>query len=56
VGNWVIGALGLWALMSPFVLRFSGATLAMRNNVTVGAMVTILAIWMAANPWRDHHH
>jgi len=56
VGNWIVGALGLWALISPFVLHFSGATLAMRNNVIVGAMVTILTIWLAAHPWRHQHH
>jgi hypothetical protein len=56
VGNWVVGALGLWALVSPFVLHFSGTTIAMRNNVIVGAAVTILTIWLAADPWRHHQH
>jgi hypothetical protein len=28
VGNWIVGALGLWALVSPFVLHFSGAPVA----------------------------
>src|SRR4030095_766315 len=55
VGNWVVGALGLWALVSPFVLHFSGATIAMRNNVIVGAMVTTLTILLAAHPWRHQH-
>jgi hypothetical protein len=55
VGNWVVGALGLWALVSPFALHFSGTTIAMRNNVIVGATVTILTIWLAANPWRHQH-
>jgi len=52
VANWIAGALGLWALVSPFALHFSGTTIAMWNNVIVGAMVTIVAIWLAANPWR----
>jgi SPW repeat len=56
VGNWIVGALGLWALVSPFVLHFSGAPIAMRNNVIVGAAVTILTIWLAANPWRHQYH
>ena len=55
IGNWVVGALGLWALVSPFVLHFSGTTIAMRNNVIVGAAVSILTIWLAANPWRHQH-
>lgn len=56
VGNWIVGALGLWVLISPFVLHFSGATIPMRNNVIVGAAVTIVTIWLAANPRRHHHH
>jgi SPW repeat len=56
VGNWIVGALGLWALVSPYVLHFSGATIAMRNNVIVGAAVTIVTIWLAANPWRHRDH
>jgi hypothetical protein len=56
VGNWIVGALGLWTLVSPYVLHFSGATIAMRNNVIVGAAVTILAIWLTANPWGHQHH
>ena len=56
VGNWIVGALGLWALVSPYVLHFSGATIAMRNNVIVGAMVTIVTIWLIANPWRHQDH
>ncbi len=51
VSNWIVGALGLWALVSPFALHFSGTSIAMWNNVIVGAMVTIVAIWLAANPW-----
>jgi SPW repeat len=55
VSNWIVAALGLWALVSPFVLHFSGATIAMRNNVIIGAAITILTIWLAANPWRHQH-
>jgi SPW repeat-containing protein len=56
VGNWIVGALGLWTLVSPFVLHFSSTTIAMRNNVIVGAAVTIVTIWLAANPWRHQDH
>jgi hypothetical protein len=55
MSNWVVGALGLWALVSPFVLHFSSATIPMRNNVIVGAAVTIVTIWLAANPWRHQN-
>lgn len=56
VSNGIVSALGFWALISPFVLHFSDATLAMRNNVIVGAAVTILTSWLTANPWRHQHH
>jgi hypothetical protein len=55
VGNWVVGALGLWALVSPFVLHFGDITIAMRNNVIVGATVTSVTIWLAANGRHRQH-
>ncbi len=59
VSNWIVGALGLWALVSPFALHFSSMTTAMWNNVIVGALVTIVAIWLGASPWyhqQNHAH
>jgi SPW repeat len=56
VGNWAVGALGFWALVSPFTLHFSNTTIAMRNNVVVGAAVTIVTIWMAAYGRLRQHH
>jgi len=56
VANWIVGALGLWALVSPFALHFSRTTIAMWNNVIVGAVVTIVAIGLAANPWRHQQN
>ena len=69
--SWTNFALGLWLVIAPFVLLYRGiqaalwddvvvglliAAPAMRNNVIVGAMVTILTIWLAAHPWRHQHH
>jgi SPW repeat-containing protein len=56
VGNWIVGALGLWALVSPFALHFSGTATAMWNNVIVGAAVAILAIWLTATAGLHDHH
>lgn len=56
VGNWIVGVLGLWASVSPFALHFSGTSVALWNNLIVGAAVTILTICLAANPWRHQHH
>lgn len=49
--EWVTLALGLWTLVSPWVLAFASNREAMRNSVVVGALVVILAIWALA---RDH--
>ena len=53
--NWLVGALGLWAIVSPYVLHFSAVTNALLNNVIVGAVVAILAIWLTAD-FGHHHH
>jgi len=53
--NWIVGVLGLLALISPYVLQFSGTVTALRNNVAVGAAVTILAIWLSADLERHQH-
>ena len=54
--NWIVGALGLWALISPYVLHFSATTMALWNNVIVGAVVAIFAIWLTAYSVRHPHH
>ncbi|HEY1268538.1 MAG TPA: SPW repeat protein [Candidatus Binatia bacterium] len=43
--SWVLALLGLWTLISPFVLGYAQARNAMVNNVIVGIVVGILAIW-----------
>jgi hypothetical protein len=44
---------GLWLIVSPWVLKFSGTT-AMRTNVVVGIVVAVLAavelVWMIRTP------
>ena len=47
--NWIVGALGLWAIVSLYVLHFTAITKALVNNVIVGAVVAILAIWLTAD-------
>jgi hypothetical protein len=41
--EWLNLVVGLWALVSPWVLGFEGATTAMRVHVVIGAAVAILA-------------
>lgn len=54
--EWLNLIVGLWVLVSPWVLKFQGATHAMTVHVIVGAAVAILAaveLWiMSQNPPR----
>jgi SPW repeat len=52
--EWLNLIVGLWTLISPWVLGFQG-TSAMKVHVTIGVLVAILAgieIWMSQNPPR----
>ena len=47
--EWLNLVVGLWALVSPWVLGFHGTTTAMTVHVVIGAAVAILAaieLWM----------
>jgi SPW repeat len=54
--EWLNLVVGLWTLVSPWLLGFEGAATAMRVHVAIGAAVAILAaieIWiMYQNPPR----
>jgi len=43
--NWAVLVLGLWILLSPFVLAFSGLSQAMWSNVISGVLIVIFALW-----------
>jgi hypothetical protein len=52
--EWLNLIVGLWTLVSPWVLGFQGTT-AMRVHVAIGVAVAILAgieIWLSQNPPR----
>jgi SPW repeat len=47
--EWINLILGLWVVVSPWVLKFSGSTDAMRTDVIVGIIVAVIAaieLWM----------
>ena len=58
--SWVNVLLGVWVLISPWVLRFSTFHTATVNNVVMGIIVIILAGWSAlatdtaANPYNTN--
>jgi 4-amino-4-deoxy-L-arabinose transferase-like glycosyltransferase len=45
--SWINAVLGLWVLLSPWILRFSHNSYATTNNVILGIVVIVLASWSA---------
>ncbi|MFQ5804024.1 MAG: SPW repeat protein [Candidatus Methylomirabilales bacterium] len=45
--SWTVAILGLWALIAPFVLGYSGIAAATTNDVIVGVVVAALATYRA---------
>ena len=43
--HWVILVLGLWVLISPWILGFSAFAPAMWSNVVVGVLIIICSLW-----------
>lgn len=43
--SWLNALLGLWVLISPWVVGFSNNATAATNNVILGIIVIILALW-----------
>jgi SPW repeat len=43
--EWANLVLGVWLVISPWMLGFSGLVAAMWNAVIVGAVVAVLALW-----------
>lgn len=47
--EWINLVVGLWAIISPWVLKFSGNSTAVRIDVIIGVIVAVLAaieIWL----------
>jgi hypothetical protein len=58
--SWVYLVLGLWLIVAPFALHYGDITVAMWNNVIVGIVVAILAVYRALessnlHPLQHHH-
>ncbi|MFH1193068.1 MAG: SPW repeat protein [Candidatus Jorgensenbacteria bacterium] len=47
---WVLVGLGVWVLISPWVLGFSALNLARWNNALMGLVIIILAFWWMVPP------
>ncbi len=42
---WLATIVGLWVILSPFVLGFSGLGAALWNNLIAGLLFAIFALW-----------
>ncbi|MFC7399987.1 SPW repeat protein [Chelatococcus sp. GCM10030263] len=50
--EWANGVLGVWAIISPWILGFSGITAAMASHVVISLIVAVLA---AVELWTTHN-
>jgi hypothetical protein len=44
--EWINACLGLWLCLAPFILRYTVGS-AKGNDITVGVIVIVLAVWAA---------
>jgi hypothetical protein len=47
--DWVNVGLGVWLVLAPFILGYSATAIAMWNDIVVGIVVVVLAIWAVIN-------
>jgi hypothetical protein len=52
--EWIEAALGLWLIISPYILGFTTQMNATVNQVIVGIIVAALAIWTVAGSATAH--
>lgn len=46
--DWINAVLGLWLILAPFALDYSAVVVAMWNDIIVGFVVIVLAVWAAS--------
>lgn len=44
---WINAILGLWLILAPFIPSYSAPMVAVGNDITVGLLVVVLAVWAA---------
>ncbi len=50
----VFAVVALWLMAAPFLLGYADSTIAMRNDVAVGAVILIAALWWGLRELKDH--
>ena len=46
VANWIMVAVGVWAMISPWVLGFSSISVARWNSLIIGLAVVLVNVWI----------
>ncbi len=46
--SWVNAILGIWLILAPFLLSYSGTTAALWNDIIVGVVELVLGAWAAS--------
>ena len=52
--EWISVVLGAWLIAAPWVLNFSGNSVAARTHVLIGIAALVLALWSAAGHGSGH--
>lgn len=45
--NWITAIIGLWLIVAPFILGFTGVAVALWNAIIVGIVIAVLETWSA---------
>jgi hypothetical protein len=45
--EWINAILGVWLIIAPFIIRYSDVSAALWNDIIVGIVVVVLAVWAA---------
>lgn len=47
--SYIIGAFGIWLILAPFVLGYSGFATPTTNDILIGMIVVVLSFWAIAS-------
>jgi uncharacterized membrane protein HdeD (DUF308 family) len=54
--EWLNLIVGLWLIIAPFALHFTVQSAPMWNQIIVGLLIGIDALWAGAQMWARHRH
>lgn len=54
--SWIVALIGLWILVSPWVLAYFVNGTPLWNNIITGIVIIVLACWGAIATATEHHY